>query len=58
MNKQKILKTGLAIGTAMSLLTMLSSNVNLAAENCKPIPDTNVRYVNATLTDINYDYYK
>ncbi len=57
MNKQKILKTGLAIGTAMSLLTMLSSNVNLAAENCKPIPDTNVRYVNATLTDINYDYY-
>ena len=57
MNKSKLLKTGLAITAFMSLFSMFFPKINFAAVKCNPINEADVKYVNATLVDINGDNY-
>ena len=57
MKKQRLLKDVLALIAIVLLLSMLGITTSSAKVSCKSIPESDVRYVTATLTDINGDIY-
>ena len=57
MIKQKLLKTGLALSATLSLFNVFMPKINYAAVKCNSISESDVKYVDATLADINGDIY-
>ena len=57
MKKQKLFKAVLAINAILLLFSMFVIKPSNAQVSCNPVSESDVRYVNATLTDINGDVY-
>lgn len=58
MKEKSLLKTGVvAIATAMSIISLGFNSKVKAAQNCKRVDDSKVKYVNATFVDINPEFY-
>ena len=57
MKKSKLFKKILAINAIILLLSIFMIKPSNASVTCNPVSDSNVRYVNATFTDINGDIY-